>query len=707
MTALSPMSVTAYGSSTSTDICVHEWVWQSKDENTCQNICIKCNEMQAFASHMAYCDAQGTCYKCGYIGEIPTVMHVPESVWKHTEDTHWQECSNCGAVTYGPEVHYSYCQSPTVCAGCGYEGNNIESDHRDRIWENNGTEHWQKCLNCGQIISEPAPHFTYCSNPTLCVSCRYPGEISIILHANATTLWEHNDTEHWGVCSICSQEMENTRNSHTATCAAPNVCEECGATGIEATVHHSSTHREYSTTECWDVCDECGQETNGSRDAHWAECNNPRVCVNCGYEGDISNVSHMLEAEHQQYNDTDHWWECTACGQQVNMQSHSALCTDPTTCVTCGYVGNINQIDHPWSELTMEYDETRHWEFCSACNTKIAPENHYSKCTSPGYCAECMYQGDMEIRHTFQDGVCVLCGLAQPTPIPTEAPTPTQTPTEKPTAEPTQAPTQAPTEEPTIEPTQAPTQTPTEEPTTAPTQAPTHAPTEEPTMEAPTQAPTPTPTPVITQAPAEEEEEDNKTQTNDQSAATATPAPTATPEPVFTQAADDEVVHGVKVADKLPLTDAMLTVLNTITAENEHAQVQIANFDKLLTVEEAAIMTQMKPQEQLLTFLTVMGIQVHESDSLAQAQAEMSDEAKAAQEQIKQRLDGMSAAERTAFDAALAEYFPMETVVVDGEEYTWFTIDLEVWEGDTVRIERYGFRLEGDEWIFAKLEIAA
>lgn len=220
-------------------------------------------------------------------------------------------------------------------------------------------------------------------------------------------------------------------------------------------------------------------------------------------------------------------------------------------------------------------------------------------------------------------------------------------------------------------------------------------------MEAPTQAPTPTPTPVITQAPAEEEEEDNKTQTNDQSVATATP------EPVFTQAADDEVVHGVKVADKLPLTDAMLTVLNTITAENEHAQVQIANFDKLLTVEEAAIMTQMKPQEQLLTFLTVMGIQVHESDSLAQAQAEMSDEAKAAQEQIKQRLDGMSAAERTAFEAALAEYFPMETVVVDGEEYTWFTIDLEVWEGDTVRIERYGFRLEGDEWIFAKLEIAA
>ena len=48
----------------------------------------------------------------------------------------------------------------------------------------------------------------------------------------------------------------------------------------------------------------------------------------------------------------------------------------------------------------------------------------------------------------------------------------------------------------------------------------------------------------------------------------------------------------------------------------------------------------------------------------------------------------------------------METVTIDGQEYTWFTIDLEVNVDGVIRIERYGFRLEGESWIFAKLEIS-
>ena len=44
--------------------------------------------------------------------------------------------------------------------------------------------------------------------------------------------------------------------------------------------------------------------------------------------------------------------------------------------------------------------------------------------------------------------------------------------------------------------------------------------------------------------------------------------------------------------------------------------------------------------------------------------------------------------------------------MVDGETYTWFTVDLEVRVGDTVRVERYGFRWDDGQWIFAKLEIA-
>lgn len=114
----------------------------------------------------------------------------------------------------------------------------------------------------------------------------------------------------------------------------------------------------------------------------------------------------------------------------------------------------------------------------------------------------------------------------------------------------------------------------------------------------------------------------------------------------------------------------------------------------------------MKPQEQLLTFLAVVGIQPQASDALSQVQENMSDETSAIQEQIKQRIATMSEAERTAFEDALMEYFPMETVTIDGQEYTWFTIDLEVNVDGVIRIERYGFRLEGESWIFAKLEIS-
>ena len=107
-----------------------------------------------------------------------------------------------------------------------------------------------------------------------------------------------------------------------------------------------------------------------------------------------------------------------------------------------------------------------------------------------------------------------------------------------------------------------------------------------------------------------------------------------------------------------------------------------------------------------MTFLTVLGITSQESKMVTQAEAEMSAEAQAVQTQIKQRLDAMDAAARTAFETSLMEYFPTETVVVDGETYTWFTVDLEVRVGDTVRVERYGFRWDDGQWIFAKLEIA-
>ena len=67
----------------------------------------------------------------------------------------------------------------------------------------------------------------------------------------------------------------------------------------------------------------------------------------------------------------------------------------------------------------------------------------------------------------------------------------------------------------------------------------------------------------------------------------------------------------------------------------------------------------------------------------------------------------MDEAAYAEFEATLLESFPQEMIEIDGVEYSFFVLELEVRTGDGVRYERYGFRREGEEWIFTRLEIGA
>ena len=69
-------------------------------------------------------------------------------------------------------------------------------------------------------------------------------------------------------------------------------------------------------------------------------------------------------------------------------------------------------------------------------------------------------------------------------------------------------------------------------------------------------------------------------------------------------------------------------------------------------------------------------------------------------------MDNMTQQERKEFNKVLEELFPITKVVIDGVEYEWFQFEIQVEDGDTVRIERYGFRLEDGEWILSRLETA-
>ena len=187
-----------------------------------------------------------------------------------------------------------------------------------------------------------------------------------------------------------------------------------------------------------------------------------------------------------------------------------------------------------------------------------------------------------------------------------------------------------------------------------------------------------------------------------------TPAPT--PAPVYTQVPVTETVHGVKAEDNVPMAEALATIADNIAAAGEAEGVavgiEIVNAEKIVTAAEKAALDALPVREQILTFLSVIGFEEQVNRTLETAGEILSEPALALKAQIQERIAAMSEQEYAAFEAVLLENFPQEAIEIDGEEYIFFIIELEVRVGDSVRIERYGFRREGDEWIFAQLEIA-
>ena len=148
-----------------------------------------------------------------------------------------------------------------------------------------------------------------------------------------------------------------------------------------------------------------------------------------------------------------------------------------------------------------------------------------------------------------------------------------------------------------------------------------------------------------------------------------------------------------------------MSVSESIQAE-EGATVQISNVESVITAQESQALSALPAKEQILTFLSVVGFEQQVEQALTTTGEALSEPAQALKAQIQERIVSMSEEEYAAFEEALLANFPQQTVEVDGVEYAFFVIELEVRVGDAVRIERYGFRQEDEAWIFTRLEIA-
>ena len=66
-------------------------------------------------------------------------------------------------------------------------------------------------------------------------------------HTHAADTWQHNETQHWKVCSICTQEFDRADHlGGTATCQAKAVCDTCGENygTLDPTNHSDLKHVE-------------------------------------------------------------------------------------------------------------------------------------------------------------------------------------------------------------------------------------------------------------------------------------------------------------------------------------------------------------------------------------------------------------------------------------------------------------------------------
>lgn len=181
--ALKPVKYTPTGEYR---LCAHGY------SGDCDTVCNLCeNARTAVKSHSYSSDCDGICNACGEARE-DGAAHTFDKL-ESDSVAHWYACSDCGAEK--PESYEAHrgghtCTAEKLCAVCSYRYATLSPTSEHRLsYSHNGTQHWQKCDDCG-FESERSEHsFTYITTvePT-------PTE----------------DGERIGTCSDCGFETNET-----------------------------------------------------------------------------------------------------------------------------------------------------------------------------------------------------------------------------------------------------------------------------------------------------------------------------------------------------------------------------------------------------------------------------------------------------------------------------------------------------------------
>lgn len=168
---------------------------------------------------------------------------------------------------------------------------------------------------------------------------------------------------------------------HFASCNAPTTCENCGATDIAAEVYHEEYTYFKDDTHHWTECNLCHEVFDSG--VHTAYCIETDKCWWCGETNCvIAGLKHTDTDDYDVVSATMHQHVCTDCREPFEEpeQHVASCCDDPTFCMICHSSGIIAELKHGfgvWRVLS----ETMHQVVCEDCDEpKHEPERHETLC---------------------------------------------------------------------------------------------------------------------------------------------------------------------------------------------------------------------------------------------------------------------------------------------------------------------------------------
>ena len=389
-------------------------------------VCDTCGEEELRMKHEISCKT-GKCIVCDREGKSDQVEHVVADLydWKFSDEEHWQICERCGAEV-NREQHSLSCRT-NHCTRCGQTGTGEASHIPGGEIQYSETEHWQLCEVCGEEAWREQ-HWIDCLTGK-CTTC---GQTASGRAAHRYR-WRYDDQECWRICENCLEEFD--RRPHAVSCRT-GECIYCGLKTAGEIAHEQPGDwietREPTCTEPGErtqTCAVCGKvakteeiAANGHQAEAWKVTKEPT----CTEKGEKAQV-------------------CTVCGETVKTEEIAAnghqaeawsvtkepTCTEPGEkkfqCAVCGEgateeIAALGHASDRW-----RYDDQECWRICDRCQEEFGRQPHtisadWQKDGVDHWhvCEQCGAKLE-DAAHTWENGVCALCGRQEPAHIPGDA----------------------------------------------------------------------------------------------------------------------------------------------------------------------------------------------------------------------------------------------------------------------------------------------